>query len=158
MCSKISVLTMQSTHTRYIKCNLSESPRLGAPEMLPWYGRTTADTKMQADEATIPKVPGYGLPVDYMPSEQKHFPRLMLNHFGQPSWNAHTLLIKELCIFRVVEELTNKPEWWLKVRKDEIADKWKKEMLETDWKTKFTLWAHFTKGMADAVSRHRHPY
>lgn len=54
-------------------------------------------------------------------------------------------------MLRVVEELTNKPKWWLKVKEPEIAAKWKTEILEMDWKTLVGLWAVLKEGMADAV-------
>lgn len=54
-------------------------------------------------------------------------------------------------MLRVVEELTNKPEWWRKINDDAIAAKWKTEILQMDWKTLVDLWAVFTEAMADAV-------
>lgn len=76
------------------------------------------------------------------------------------SWQAATLLIRELCILRVIEELTNKSDWWLKVNDEEIAKKWRQEALEMDYKAILGAWAIVTPAMADAVSRtpfnHRH--
>ncbi|KAJ6787607.1 hypothetical protein PWT90_05008 [Aphanocladium album] len=102
--------------------------------------------------ATIPRFPGFGLPLNCKTEfDDDVFPRLAFHSNGESNWAAHTLLIREICILRVVEELTNKPEWWLKVKNDEIAAKWKTEILQMDWKSLVNLWAVFTEEMADAV-------
>ncbi|KAK0389036.1 hypothetical protein NLU13_2612 [Sarocladium strictum] len=55
-------------------------------------------------------------------------------------------------MLRAVEKLTNKAKWWLKCRDEEIAERWRKEMLEMDWeKLLGSLYADFTPLMADAV-------
>lgn len=71
-------------------------------------------------------------------------------------WAAATLLIREVCMLMLMEELTNKPNWWDKVRDPEIAAKWKKEALEVDWAA-VRNYADFTPAMADAVSRATFP-
>lgn len=53
-------------------------------------------------------------------------------------------------MMKVVEELTNKPGWWLKVHDPEITEKWKKEALEMDWPS-YRRYADFTPAMAEAV-------
>lgn len=65
-------------------------------------------------------------------------------------WRAATLLRREVCMLRVIESLTNKPEWWRKVHDSAIAEKWKKEMLEMDWPSLMEF-GDFTSEMADAV-------
>lgn len=67
-------------------------------------------------------------------------------------WEAVTLLVRECCMLRVVNELSDKPQWWLKVKDDSIAAKWKSEALTIDWAS-YIENAHFTPSMADAVSR-----
>jgi uncharacterized cysteine cluster protein YcgN (CxxCxxCC family) len=62
------------------------------------------------------------------------------------------LLIRESCMLKLINELSDKPEWWRKVRDDEISSKWKKEALEMDW-TSYRKHADFTSVMADAVSQ-----
>ena len=66
-------------------------------------------------------------------------------------WSAATLLIREVCMLKVIEDLTNKPEWWLKVRDADIAARWKAEALALDWPA-YRANADFTPAMADAVS------
>ncbi|KAM3514696.1 hypothetical protein MY11210_001667 [Beauveria gryllotalpidicola] len=106
----------------------------------------------EAAGATVPRRPGFGLTLDsHTDDDSDVFPRLSFDDEGNASWRAHTLLIREVCMLRVVEELTNKPEWWRKVKDDEIAAKWKTEILQMDWKTLVDLWAVFTEAMADAV-------
>ena len=53
-------------------------------------------------------------------------------------------------MLRFVDEITNKPEWWTKVRNPVIANKWKAEALSLDWRA-YHKWAKFTEAMADAV-------
>ncbi|OAA78378.1 hypothetical protein LEL_05201 [Akanthomyces lecanii RCEF 1005] len=107
----------------------------------------------EAAGATVPRRPGFGLllKVQTGDDEDGAFPRLSVDAEDEDSWRAHTLLIREVCMLRVVEELTNKPEWWLKVKDDVIAAKWKTEILQMDWRALVGLWAVFTEGMADAV-------
>lgn len=94
-------------------------------------------------------LPVYGLPISTLPIHDGGFPVL----FGSADdiWSASTLLIREICMFKVIEDITNKPEWWLKAQDDEIVAKWKKEMLEVDWPA-FLKFADFTPAMADGVS------
>ncbi len=108
---------------------------------------------MQAAGATVPRRPGFGLLLNVQTGDDEDdaFPRLSVDAEDEDSWRAHTLLIREVCMLRVVEELTNKPEWWLKVKDDVIAAKWKTEILQMDWRALVGLWAVFTEGMADAV-------
>lgn len=54
-------------------------------------------------------------------------------------------------MLKLMEELTNKPEWWLKVRDPKISSKWKAEALAMDWEA-YRTYADFTDGMAEAVS------
>jgi hypothetical protein len=93
--------------------------------------------------------PGHGLPVWYLPEDDKHFPILVGDEYE--GWRAATLLIREMCMLKAIEDLTNKPEWWRKVREPKIATKWKDEMLALDWET-YHQYADFTPKMADAVS------
>jgi hypothetical protein len=76
-----------------------------------------------------------------------HFPVLGTEEEG---WKATTLLIREVCMLGAIEEITNKPEWWLKCRDPEITKKWKEEALALDWAT-IREHGDFTPAMADAV-------
>lgn len=66
-------------------------------------------------------------------------------------WRAATLLIRESCMLKLVDTLSDKSDWWLKVRDPKIANKWKEEALAMDWKL-YRQYADFTPAMADAVS------
>ncbi|KAH8656354.1 hypothetical protein BGZ61DRAFT_570708 [Ilyonectria robusta] len=81
-----------------------------------------------------------------MPAKQDRFPILI----GDPEqdWAAATLLIREVCMLKLVEEITNKSEWWKKIREPNIAAKWKKEALEIDWAS-YVRHGDFTLAMAD---------
>ncbi|CAG9949822.1 unnamed protein product [Clonostachys rosea f. rosea IK726] len=93
------------------------------------------------------EVPGFGLPLTHMPPEDERFPVLL----GVESWDwkAATLLVREVCMMKVMEELTNKPEWWLKIHDPEITKKWRKEVLEVDWAA-YRPYGDFTPRMAKA--------
>jgi hypothetical protein len=102
------------------------------------------------------QVPGFGIPLSHMPPADQRFPVLV----GAEGWDwkALTLLTHEVCMLKLVEELTNKPEWWIKVHDPQIADRWKQEALQFDWKS-YRSHADFTPAMADAVGlqpRHGH--
>lgn len=101
----------------------------------------------QALGAGLLQLPGFGLPLGVMPD--KHFPVFVTTE--EKTWTAVTLLIREVCMLKLVEELTNKPEWWIKVRNPEIAQRWKQEALQVNWED-YREHADFTPAMADAVS------
>jgi hypothetical protein len=69
------------------------------------------------------------------------------------AWTAKAILIRELCMLKLVEEITNKPNWWKKVRDARLTEKWKKETLELDW-SKYMKYADFTSSMAEWVRHH----
>jgi hypothetical protein len=78
-----------------------------------------------------------------MPDDR--FPTLLV----EEDWKANTLLRAEVCMLRMVEELTNKPEWWRKVHDPDVAEKWKQEALDMDWRARLPF-VNFTPRMADA--------
>ncbi|KAM4065941.1 WD40 repeat 2 [Hirsutella rhossiliensis] len=93
------------------------------------------------------RLPGYGLSIAFMPSYRKRFPVLVGD--GDQNWAARTLLIREVCMLKLIEDITNKPEWWRKVRDPIIAANWKKEACQLDWRA-YRRHADFTPAMADA--------
>ena len=66
-------------------------------------------------------------------------------------WYAPTLTNREVCMLKFVEDITNEPEWWLKVREPETVLQWKRQVLELPW-AEYRPHADFTETMADAVS------
>ena len=94
---------------------------------------------------SVPMIAGLGLPLGALPLD--YFPQLY------DEWASITLLSREVCMLSIIEKLTNKPDWWAKCYDEEIASRWKKEMLEVDWKAALGLWrVDCTPNMADAVS------
>ncbi|KAL2753308.1 hypothetical protein ACRALDRAFT_2029173 [Sodiomyces alcalophilus JCM 7366] len=78
-------------------------------------------------------LPGFGLPLKSIPSDDKAGP---LPVFPSPllgTWQASTLTIRELYMLWFVEQITNKPDWHIKVFNDEIVSKWKDEIANVDW-------------------------
>lgn len=94
------------------------------------------------------RLPGYGMSITHPAQNNVEFPVLVAER--EAGWKAHTLLIREYCMLEAIESLTNKPEWWRKIRDPEIAAKWRAEMLTMDWDG-FHAHADFTPNMADAV-------
>lgn len=89
------------------------------------------------------------MPVNAMPDSDERFPVIIGD--GEFDFKANTLTIREVCMLKFMEEITNKPDWWMKVNNDDVSEKWKKEALEMDWTTLLDH-ADFTQGMADGVS------
>jgi len=100
------------------------------------------------------ELPGLGLPVDFMPGDEKHFPVLVgldTDSHEVYKFQAATLLTREACMLKVMDDLTDKPEWWRKVNDGAIVSKWKTEALSMDWDA-YRPYADFTPRMFDAVS------
>ncbi|PHH89909.1 hypothetical protein CDD83_4999 [Cordyceps sp. RAO-2017] len=93
------------------------------------------------------KLPGYGLPLGYLPPSSSRFPILM--GISKRDWAARTLLVREVCMLRFMEDITNKPEWWMKVRDPRISGKWMREAQRMDW-GQYRRHGDFTKKMAVA--------
>ncbi|KAM4054626.1 hypothetical protein HRG_005454 [Hirsutella rhossiliensis] len=55
----------------------------------------------------------------------------------------------DVCMLKMMEDLTNKPEWWQKIWDPEISAKWRQEALQMNW-TRYRKFADFTHAMADA--------
>ena len=83
-----------------------------------------------------------------MPPKQDRFPVLI----GDPEqdWAAATLLIREVCMLKFIEEITNKSEWWRKLKSLDVTAKWKAEALDMDW-SRYLYGADFTLAMAESV-------
>ncbi|KAL6814645.1 hypothetical protein V8C40DRAFT_269780 [Trichoderma camerunense] len=90
------------------------------------------------------RLPGYGYPLDFM--YVGYYPVISNNDgirwYTAPLWN------RELCMMKVIEEITSKPGWCDDVRHAHIAAKWKKEILGLDW-SNYLSYADFTPSMAD---------
>ncbi|KAH7140620.1 hypothetical protein EDB81DRAFT_59859 [Dactylonectria macrodidyma] len=105
----------------------------------------SADSPIKTGDDGTVCLPGFGIPLSY--HHAGAFPALIA--IDGEDWAATTLTIREVCMIRLVEDLTNKPEWWRKVKDPEIAAKWKKEALEMPW-SEYVKYGHFEESMADA--------
>ncbi|KAM0486638.1 hypothetical protein ACHAP7_002441 [Fusarium lateritium] len=101
------------------------------------------------EKTFVVRKPGLGLRLGHMPKKENRFPLLFMEDNYENGWRAATLLIRESCMLKLMDTLSDKPDWWLKVRDDEIANKWKEEALAMDWKL-YREYADFTPAMADA--------
>jgi hypothetical protein len=55
-------------------------------------------------------------------------------------------------MLELMEAITNKPEWWVKVLNQDIVAKWKQEALQAPWES-FQKNADFTEDMAQKVGK-----
>ncbi|KAI8947768.1 hypothetical protein F4801DRAFT_559580 [Xylaria longipes] len=108
--------------------------------------REPADNQPWRSEGSLLR-PGYGLPIHFLPPAKKRFPVLMGNEDND--WTASTLHVREVCMLKMLDELTDKPEWWRKAQDPEIAAKWKREAMAMDWAS-YRRHGDFTSAMADA--------
>ncbi|OAA72249.1 hypothetical protein ISF_01322 [Cordyceps fumosorosea ARSEF 2679] len=146
----LNIKFSESWTTNFVNGMIDEVYATKKPEM---GGRWTPSPP--PDEPATPphtgkiRLPGYGMGISLQaPGEDDpQFPVLVAEK--EEGWKADTLLIREYCMLQAVESLTNKPEWWSKVRDPEIAAKWKAEMLVMPW-NQFHEHADFTANMADA--------
>jgi hypothetical protein len=85
----------------------------------------------------MPDYPGLGLDLRYLPQDQRFLSRnfrettifpigMHENYFGSSS---EMLLIREVAMMIVMDRLTDKPDWHLKVFDDAITAKWTEEAL-----------------------------
>lgn len=93
-------------------------------------------------------LPGYGHPLEWMPALNERSPVTMTNDGVE--WTAKALLTRELCMLKVVEEVTAKPDWWEHVHTDHITKSWQREILALDW-SRYKKYADFTSSMAEHV-------
>ncbi|KAM3512184.1 hypothetical protein MY11210_004172 [Beauveria gryllotalpidicola] len=98
-----------------------------------------------ADKVYTPRsLRGLDLPLGHFPGH--HFP-IMTGNAGD--WLSPTLSIRELCMLKFMDEITDKPDWWAKVHDAGIAGRWKAEALDVEWGS-YRLYGDFTSAMADA--------
>lgn len=94
-------------------------------------------------------VPGFGLPIIYkVKSPEERAPFLL--GLEDEDWEAVTLTNREVCMLKFIEDITNKPSWWKKVRDPRIAKKWKEEVVKMPW-TQYRKYGDFTEQMADVA-------
>lgn len=106
----------------------------------------TDDDSSSAQNAL--KRPGFGLPIHFLPRSAKRFPVLMGDE--DRDWTAATLHVREVCMLKMIDELTDKPEWWLKAQDPEITSRWAREAMTIDWSA-YRQRGDFTNAMTDAV-------
>ncbi|TVY66708.1 hypothetical protein Focb16_v009887 [Fusarium oxysporum f. sp. cubense] len=70
----------------------------------------------------VGRKPGLELPLGYIPEPKHRFPLLFMEDNYEEGWQAATLTIRESCMLKLVDKLSDKPEWWRKVRDHDIAN------------------------------------
>lgn len=95
------------------------------------------------------QLPGFGLPLAELPEEC--FPVLDFEQECIQGFQACTLSVREVVMLALIDKLTDKPEWWLKVKNPEIVAKWKAEALSADW-TALNDFAEMSEVVFDQVS------
>ncbi|KAK7431822.1 hypothetical protein QQZ08_001763 [Neonectria magnoliae] len=90
-------------------------------------------------------LPGFGLPVGYRPDHA--FP-ILIGDLDR-DWSAVTLTIREVCMLKLMNDITDKPDWSRKVNDPEIVAKWRKEALEMPW-SEYVDYGDFNDAMFEA--------
>ncbi|KAL0059164.1 hypothetical protein AAF712_014136 [Marasmius tenuissimus] len=89
----------------------------------------------------VTELPGFGLPVNTMPQDtyQSFSPKSKDPKHGRlcfpnpiTTWAAPNITIREKNMLAVMNEITDKPEWEVKVFDDAIVGKWKEEALSRE--------------------------
>jgi hypothetical protein len=75
---------------------------------------------LSTDERT--KLPGFGLPVDYMPNWKERFP-----HAIADNQTTKAITFRERRMLNFINQITDKPEWDRKVFDEDIVSKWREE-------------------------------
>ena len=79
-------------------------------------------TALKAEET---KLPSFGLPVNYRPD--KHFPNAIQD------WAGSILTLRELDMMAIMNDITDKPNWDIKVFDDSVVQKWRQEALANEY-------------------------
>ncbi|PFH57035.1 hypothetical protein XA68_15594 [Ophiocordyceps unilateralis] len=108
-----------------------------------WSFHPHASTKL--DDATAR--PGCGLPLGFVNPLVKHFPSLNSSKYSD--WCIKALLIREVCMMKMVEDVTNEPKWWLDASSPDACARWKQEALDRNW-AGYRKYGDFTPAMTDA--------
>lgn len=95
---------------------------------------STTTTSVFTNAAKMPEYPGWNMDLRWTDQEWRQglgravtYPiGIHYNCFGASS---AMLLVREVALMLVMERLTDKPDWHVKVFDDEIAEKWKTEAL-----------------------------
>jgi len=84
----------------------------------------------------MPKYPGWNLPLNYRVNDSDNneiYPfgvqGNLLGVQGNPGAETKVLTVREVAMMLVMDRLTDKPDWHIKVFNDKIAEKWKQEIL-----------------------------
>ncbi|KAH7312551.1 hypothetical protein B0I35DRAFT_58845 [Stachybotrys elegans] len=89
------------------------------------------------------KLPGFGLALNHRPSDKTLFPSWFDSQddlfLGIP------LTIRELCMLEFIQEVTDRPEWWVKVHNPSVRTLLRNEAISTNWDTD-SIFSHFWKG------------
>jgi hypothetical protein len=78
----------------------------------------------------LPEYPGWNLDLrwhDQMEDRSVTYP--MGIHYNSRGAQSEMLLVREIAMMMVMDRLTDKPNWHIKVFDDEITEKWKTEAL-----------------------------
>ncbi|KAF2433014.1 hypothetical protein EJ08DRAFT_695046 [Tothia fuscella] len=84
------------------------------------------DRTSTEDDARV-KLPGFGLPVDYLPEWNKHESSLRFPHAISDYVPSEGVALRECRMMSFINTISDKPDWDRKVFDDEIVAKWKEE-------------------------------
>ena len=70
------------------------------------------------------KLPGFGLPVNYRPND--YFPNAVQD------WSGTILTVREQNMMAIMDDITDKPTWDIKIFDDSVVQTWRQEALATE--------------------------
>ncbi|KAK3991074.1 hypothetical protein QBC44DRAFT_57751 [Cladorrhinum sp. PSN332] len=102
----------------------------------------TRDMAEQEEAARGNRYPGWRLDLRLYNRNHRTVPALypLGIHDNCAGGNSHVILLRELSMMLVMDRLSDKPDWHIKIFDDEIVDRWRKEALE--WPNE-DLWKRF---------------
>ncbi|KAM5345135.1 hypothetical protein ACJ41O_010997 [Fusarium nematophilum] len=109
------------------------NPRIATPfrsrQLARCYAITPPQGRTQNATTVAKKYPGLGLDIRHDDSNDRDVTYPIGIHHNCYGSESEMLLVREVAMMMVMESLTDKPDWHVKVFDDEIASKWKAEAL-----------------------------
>lgn len=103
----------------------------------------TLERKMcAAGDGALLNVPGCGLPIKYGLDQNKRF------RYGVSDAGFDRMTVREVSMLRLMEALTDKPNWSMKVFDESVTEKWGKEALDMPWITE-EMWSWCLRELQD---------
>ncbi|KAE8373327.1 hypothetical protein BDV26DRAFT_272364 [Aspergillus bertholletiae] len=96
----------------------------------------THHSTMSVERPNRLQLPGYNLPLNHRPDSEERFQRILFPNaldYGDIEYGSvdHLNIFREILMMRVMNTITDKPEWDRKVFDDAITSKWRDEIAQS---------------------------